>query len=165
MRLPAAVIRGRGWASTDRAEEVAALSAIEGVKFVDGSLNLIAGVPVWLAPDSAVYRNGSQVFWRASLDGLSVMIGRWTSGCPAHVFEIFAGVRLRDALNLQDGDIVNLDIPDEIVSSPGPSLRDRLIWNLFWKFRERLIYRDGFYMTLMHNRTVRGYAWRSMQKE
>jgi hypothetical protein len=158
------VVSGRGWASKDRLEETCALAAIEGQPFVQGSLNLIAKKPIWLDVESAIYRQGTHIFWRASLEGLPVVIGRWLSGCPAHVFEVFASVRLRDSLMLKDGDIVTLEIPEASVAKRDASWVNRMVWNLFWRFRERHIYRDGFYLSLISSRFVRPYAWRGMQR-
>lgn|SRR5574337_605178 len=163
MQLHATVASGRGWALKDRAEDVAELSAIEGRQFVNGSLNLVAHVPVWLNADFAMYKRGTWLFWRALLENVPVVIGRWTSGCPAHVFEIYAAVRLRDALKLEDGHVVKLTIPDQIVSITEVSVWNRVIWSLFWKYRERLIYCDGLYMAILRTRVIRRYAWRSMQ--
>lgn len=163
MKIRAVVTSGRGWATKDRIDDIAAISAIDGKTFVNGSLNLIATRPVWLEAGSAIYRKNSQIFWHASLEGMPVVLGRWLSGCPAHVFEIFAPVRLRDALHLQDGDSVDLEISDEIISRSAATCRDLLVWNVFWKYRERLVYRDGLYMSLFRSRAIRWYASRSMQ--
>ena len=159
----ARVTSGRGWASRTRGDDVAKLAALNGATFVDGSLNLISSGPVWLDARSAIYRNGSQIFWRASLEGMPVVLNRWAS-CPAHVFEIFASVHLRNTLGLKDGDTVRLEMADEIISPSDASLLNRMIWNFFWKYRENQIYRDGPYPSLLRSRFMRGYTWRSMQR-
>lgn len=161
--LRAKVTSGHGWAAQMRAGDVAKLSAINGEKLIDGSLNLISSSPVWLNARSAIYRNGSQIFWRASLEQMPVVLNRWAS-CPAHVFEIFASVHLRSALGLRDGNIVHLEIADEIISPSDASLLNRMVWSFLWKYREKQIYRDGIYPSILRNRFVRGYTWRSMQR-
>lgn len=163
MFVVAAVTSGYGWASRDCDEEIAALSAMDGAQFVAGSLNLVGSSPVWLDIRSASYRNGIRTFWRARLEGIPVMIERSLGNHPAHVFEIFATVRLRDALRVKDGDAVTLDIPTEIVSVEHASLWGRLVWNIFWRYRERSIYRNGLYTRVLRSRVIRRYAWRSMQ--
>lgn len=163
MLLRAKITSGRGWASQTRADDVETLGAIYGGKFVDGSLNLIGSKPVWLKARSAIYRNGSQMFWRASLEGTPVVLNRWAS-CPAHVFEVFATVHLKSAFGLKDGDAVSLEIPDEAVSRSDASLLNMVIWHLFWKFREKQFYRDGIYLSFLQSQFVKGYTWRSMQR-
>lgn len=158
------VVSGRGWASEDRTEDTKVLAALEGHPFVEGSLNLIASRPVWLDAESAIYKRGTHIFWRASFGGLPVVIGRWLSGCPAHVFEIFAEVRLRETLNLRNGDAVTLQIPEKSVDLSEESWVNRMVWGVFWRFRERLVYRDTIYTMLVSSRLVRRYAWRGMQR-
>jgi hypothetical protein len=145
------------------APHVAALSALSGTPFVDGSLNLVHDAPVWLNADAAFYRNEGFIFWRASLEGIPVVVNRWSS-CPAHIFEVFAPVQLRSALSLENGDVVRLEVADEIVSRSDASLKSRAVWYLFWKFRERLFY-DDRYLSLMRSRWVGPYTWRSMQQQ
>jgi len=146
-----------------RVDDVASISMIEGVEFVQGSLNLVSNTPVWLDAGSAIYKSGAQLFWRASLEGTPVILNRWVGGCPVHVFEVFAAVRLRDVLGLEDGDAVNLEIPDEIVSRSDASLLGRLLWQLFWRYRTRQIYHDGGYLTFVRSRAMSRYTWRTMQ--
>lgn len=94
---------------------------------------------------------------------MPVVINRWPE-CPAHVFEIYATAHLRSALGLMDGTIVHLEIPCDIISWPDASLLNRTVWHFFWKFRENQVYRDGIYLSLLRNRFVSRYTWRSMQR-
>ena len=164
LRLGAFVTSGRGLATDARRDDLKELSKLCGIAFVSGSLNLVSKRPVWLVPGSAIYRKGSFIFWEASLGGLPVVIGRWLSGCPAHVFEVFAAQRLRDKLDLHDGDRVILEIPMNIISPDQSTLWAKTIWTLFWKFREGQVYKDGRYWKLITSSNVWGYTWRGMQR-
>lgn len=162
--VKAVVTRGHGWATRSQADDVVRLGEIDGATFVDGSLNLIGKVPVWLDINAAVHRTSEWAYWRASLRGMPVVIGRWLSGCPAHVFEIFAPVRLRQAFNLRDGDELELCIPSSSIATKQASWRNRLVWYGFWRFRERAVYSDGIYSRIVHSRPVWSRAWRSSQR-
>ena len=164
LRIPTFVTSGRGLATDVRRDDVDKLSELYGFRFVNGSLNLLSKRPLWLDPSSAIYRSGLCIFWDASLDGLPVVVGRWLSGCPAHVFEIFAAQKLRDELALRDGDRVTLDIPRNVVSSDQSTFRAKTVWALFWKFREGQVYRDGKYRKLVSSPRIAGYSWRGMQR-
>lgn len=164
LKVRAVVTRGHGWATRSQAEDVVRLGEIDGVAYVDGSLNLIGRAPVWLDTAVAVHKTAEWAYWRATLHGMPVVIGRWLSGCPAHVFEIFAPVRLREAFNLRDGDALELCIPQASVAAANASLRNRLVWYGFWRFRERAVYGDGMYSRIVHSRLVQRYAWRSSQR-
>lgn len=163
MLIRARVTSGRGWAAKCRVQEIASLSEMEGTQIFPGSLNLIGSSPVWLDVNSAVYRRGSQVFWRGRFEGMPVLINRWSS-CPAHVFEVFAAVRLRTLFELSDGDVVNLEFADELISLSSGSPIDRLVWYAFWKFRENQIFRDGKYLALLRSRKISPHTWRGMQR-
>lgn len=154
---------GHGWASLGLADDVAKLAATVGAPLVDGTLNLISKTPVWLDARAAIYRNGSRLFWRASLEGMPIVLHRFST-CPAHVFEILATVHLRNAFGLKDDDVVHLEIPDDAVSRSDASLLNRLVWNFFWKYRENHIYRDGIYRSFLLSRFASAYTWRSMQR-
>ena len=164
LRLNTFVTSGRGLATDARRDELRQLERLWETTFVSGSLNLLSRKPIWLDPDSAIYRNGLAIFWNASLNGLPVVIGRWLSGCPAHVFEVFAPLRLRDALALRDGDRVILEISKSIVSTAQSTLWAKFVWALFWKFRERQVYRDGRYLRLVSSHRIAGYSWKGMQR-
>ncbi len=164
LRIGTFVSSGRGLATEARQDDLKELSELCGIAFVSGSLNLLSKRPVWLVPEYAIYRKGSFIFWEASLGGLPVVIGRWLSGCPAHVFEVFAAQRLRDKLALRDGDGVTLEISRNIVSLDQSTLWAKTVWALFWKFRENQVYSDGKYWKLVTNSKVWGYAWRGMQR-
>jgi hypothetical protein len=144
-------------------DHVAALSEISGTPFVGGSLNLVSDVPVWLDARAAFYRSEGHIFWRASLEGVPVVLNRWSS-CPAHIFEVFAPVQLRSALGLDDGHVVRLEVSDEIVCQSDASFRNKTVWYLFWKYREKLFYHDA-YLSLLRSRWVGPYTWRSMQRQ
>lgn len=162
--IPATVTGGRGIASARGVDDMQALSAIYGKRFVAGSLNLVSNIPVWLKPQSAIYRTGASLFWRASLEGVPVVIARWAQ-CPAHVFEICATVHLRTALGLRDGEVARLEIPDDIISRSDATLLSKVVWGLCWRFRESQIYRDGRYFSFMRSRKMLRYAWRSLQPD
>lgn len=164
LTVRAVVTRGHGWATRSQAEDVARLAEISGTTYVDGSLNLIGKSPVWLDARAAIHTTAEWAYWRASLRGMPVVIGRWLSGCPAHVFEIFAPVRLREAFNLRDGDALELCIPRGATASADASWRNRLVWYGFWRFRERAVYGDGVYSRFVHSRLVGSYVWRSSQR-
>ncbi len=164
LRVFTFVTSGRGLATDARRDDLKELSKLCGIQFVSGSLNLLSKSPVWLVPESAIYRKGSFICWEASLDGSPVIIGRWLSGCPAHVFEVFAAQRLRDSLALRDGDGVTLEISSSLVSADQSTLWAKTVWILFWKFREGQVYKDGKYWKLITSSKVWGYTWRGMQR-
>lgn len=160
----ATVSHGLGWASKYLRTDIAMLSVIEGNAFVAGSLNLVSRMPVWLDVDAAFYRGERWAYWHANLNKSPVVLGRWLGGCPAHVFEIFSWLRLRETFALKDGDTVSLELPEDALFSSDSHSRDILIWNLFWRFRERQFYHHGAYRRLMLSRMLQRYTWRSMQR-
>ena len=149
-KIQAFVLGGRGIASEIRADETQEISRKFGLSLINGSLNLISKSPVWLDTDRAIYTNGNgHFYWRASLNGIPVIVNRWIRRCPVHIYEVFAEEHLRSRFGLVDGDAVTLEISNDIVDKErNSSALNRLVWYLAWRGRERFAYRDGFYTGL-----------------
>jgi hypothetical protein len=158
------VSSGRGICATERAGDVKAISERLGMHLQPGSLNLVTKRPIYLAGSEAVYWDGTyNRYWKGWLCGLPVLINRWQS-CPAHVFEIFAEVRLRDAFDLFDGEAVPLHIDAQAVAQDrSNSATNRMVWTVLWKWRERRFFSDDRYAWLLTRSAFRKYAWRSLQ--
>lgn len=164
--VKAVVVPGRGIAAKARAPEVEALCRIRSTSLVSGSLNLVSKKPVWLDLNTAFFasEHSRHFFWDAWLNGTPVILNRWI-GCPVHVFELFAQDRLRVKHNLRDGDEVTLTLPISSISSPNMScLKNRLVWYLVWRGREKHYYIDGWYTKCLRwESKSRDFQWRSRQ--
>lgn len=148
MKFPAFVVSGRGMASKLRRDDVTHLSQNLGITLVPGSMNLVCHQPVWLNTTKSIYRNEQgHFYWNAQLNGYPVLVSRWSGSCPVHVLEVYSEEHLRSRFALNDGDAVSIEIPDETVDLDATrSILNRVIWNLVWRGREALAYRDGRYL-------------------
>ena len=161
--ITAFVTSGRGIASSARVSEIEELSELKRSQLIHGSLNLISTRPVWLNPETAIFTNGDQFYWDACLNDFPVIVNRW-SGCPVHVYEVFATECLRDKWNLADGDPVSLSFPIKaICSAKTASVAHNFIWRAVWRWREKQYYADGAYSRLMCHGPLRHCTHRSRQ--
>jgi len=165
IHIDATVTSGRGIATKERASDVLQISKEHNIPLINGSLNLTSKKPLWLEPEHAIFQKDGHAYWPAWIEGVPILINRWSGLCPVHVFEVFAGEMLREKFNLNDGDTVTISLPQKYQSlKRGVSLRDRLVWYAVWRGREQHIYRDGRYLRLIRIGNLRQYIWRSLQK-
>lgn len=159
------VLGGRGNASRDRSVDVKELSERLSISLIDGSLNLAGTIPVWLDPEKAIYTNGkSHFYWKAHLNRCPVILNRWSTGCPVHIYEIFSEEHLRSKFGLSDGDPVVLEISTEIIDGErDSSILNRLVWYLVWWRREQLAWQDGIYSGFLRHRVIRRMTRRVYQ--
>ena len=148
-------------ASSLRSEEIAKLSKLRGLDLLNGSLNLVGTSPVWLDTCHALYSSGKgNFYWEACLEGIPIILNR--GGFPAHIFEVFSENHLRSVLNLQDGDVVTISIPLEIINAKeNARLRNRMIWYAVWSRRETFYYKSDGYLAFL--KLFGEYLWRSNQ--
>ena len=146
--VSAIVVSGRGMATKLRSHEIAELSLLVGTTFVSGSLNLVAKKPLWLDSRIAIYSsNDGHLYWPAFLEGVPVIVNRWKWDCPAHIYEIYANTKLREALKLDDGDEVHLSLDKSILDSKRNRSKVNIIsWYLIWFCREKLYYSSNKYL-------------------
>jgi hypothetical protein len=162
--LRALVTKGRGIASKLRSSELGEISEKFGLKFVQGSLNLVSREPLWLDTQKCFFISGTHCYWHARLNGIPIVLNRWIGGCPVHVFEIFSEAHLRSLFNLADGDQVRLEIPLDCVHAPSNNTRlNRVLWYLAWLGRERCFYADGWYLNLVSHSQFRPFLRRTYQ--
>ena len=162
----ARVFSGRGVSSTMRARDVAHIASTYSIPLRNGSLNLAATSPLWLDTRQAIYVSEDQhYFWPARLNGFDVILNRWASTCPVHIFEIFSVEHLRSKFGLADGDSVMLEVSRTLLDQVSScSWRSALIWYLVWRGRERHVYRDGLYRKAALSRTIHTTTWRAYQQ-
>lgn len=77
---------------------------------------------------------------------VDIVVRRWRS-CPLHVLEVYSAGKLRDALNLKDGDKIELEIDLDFIASV--SLRQAFFWYLFWWRRETYFYQSDAYLRFL----------------
>jgi hypothetical protein len=162
--IPAFVVSGRGIAASLRAEDVSLINEMHNLRVIDGSLNLLSKAPIYLDPDAAFLRGAWHFFWYAAIGDVPVIVNRWKSDCPAHVFEVFSDRHLRSALKLRENSQVILKIPKTCIDHKRTSaFRFRAAWYLLWRGRERMIYRDGWYMSVTTSALRKPFFWRAYQ--
>jgi hypothetical protein len=147
--LEGQVACGRGLAAPELMALRDQVQAIVKEPLCPGSLNLVLKRPVRFVDAAGfAFDLNYRTLWRASLNGIDVWIYRWRES-PLHIVEVLSSVRLRERLNLQNGDTVTLRIGRAKIGK----LRylERLIWALLWAGRRRWFYLYKFYS----NRTVR----------
>lgn len=162
--ITASVVRGRGLATSRRADDVASLDRMLSCSLSPGSLNLVARTSLWLDSTKAIFRSPDGCcYWRGWLNDFPVLINRW-SGCPAHIFEIFSDENLRSKLGLRDGVRVWLAGEENIVDSVRTrSMKHRVAWFLAWKGREAAFYRSPSYVRVVQDSIWTRRLWPANQ--
>jgi hypothetical protein len=128
-------------------ENARAIRCSLGDGLVEGSLNIILKRPLMLKRDSAIVTQFSrqappQLEWPGQLNGTDVWLHRWHNA-PLHVMEVLSAVRLRQHLDLADGDKVFISIRQCDIGRIAPV--GWLTWILFWFGRTRWTYtRDSY---------------------
>lgn len=140
----ASVVSGRGIARDHVAAEYNDFRQATGEELFLGSLNLVLAEPVLLNRDTAVSTGDSgRLLWQARLQGMSVWVYRYANA-PLHVAEILSPVKLRDALDLTDGDTVDIVLSKRDIVPL--SRRRQAAWRLLWRGRGHWAYqRDWYY--------------------
>src|SRR6185437_10804648 len=122
--LSVRVTSGRRRASRELLGWAGQLEGFAGEKLQPGSLNVYLDRPLRLCKAGALrFDGGGRMLWRASLNGLPVLLYRWRE-CPFHIIEILSAVDLRTQFGLRDGDAVT-----------SPSSRRRSTLSLPWSAR------------------------------
>lgn len=165
VEVDAVVVTGRGMAAKLRSSDTTELSKLLGLTLVSGSLNLVAKKPLWLNSKLAVLSTEQgHLYWKATLEGLPVIVNRWKGDCPAHIYEIYADVRLREALNLHDNGKVRLSLDELIVDNhTSKSFLHIISWCLTWRYREKKYYRSNEYLKWVKRKPISKFTWRSVQ--
>ncbi|MFK5951356.1 MAG: hypothetical protein QM500_21585 [Methylococcales bacterium] len=164
--IKAQVISGRGLASSTRKNSTARLSKHLNINLVDGSLNLVSKQPLWLKKETAIYTDKKRhLYWHATLNGTPVIINRWIGDCPVHIFEVYANKKLRDLLDLKDGDTIKLSVDPYILDkNKNSSLKYIITWYLIWFGRETLYYKSLGYLRFLRRKPLNLYSWRAFQR-
>ncbi len=161
--LKCKVTAGRGQARTERQYEIKSIEKLKNISLVQGSLNLIANTPIYFNESANVYRYNEHMFFEGKLNDTPVFVNRW-KGAPAHIFEIFATQHLRKSLALHNGQTVNLAIPSLCLDNRrNQNIKNKLIWIIYWKFRESLFYSSKYYPYFMRTKWRARYGWRANQ--
>lgn len=161
--IRASVTSGRGLASVRMAHDIETINRILGLSLRKGSLNLVSRRPIWFDPQSAIFRHGTQHFWKGCLNEEPVILNRWT-GCPAHVFEIFGKEHFRSKFNLVDGNVVCLSGEKRILDeTKNASVKSRLAWYALWGCRETMYYKSDLYLEMQSRPYIRRRFWRAFQ--
>ena len=140
------VISGRGTASKTKTFTAEVIDFF-GEPPVHGSLNLALEKPVRFDPEQVEFPGGKRAFfWAGEIEGMRCLITR-AKGHPLHIIEIAAPCKLRDKYQLHDEDWFELKVSRDIVVEDLP-WSTRVIWNIFWRFRE-CWYASKTYRTLI----------------
>lgn len=87
------------------------------------------------------------MLWSAKINGVGVWVYRWQH-TALHVVEIISKLRLKDHINIGDGEKVYLYLDDEQVTSI--PLLEQVTWSLVWVGRKRWVYtRDRYDFRLL----------------
>lgn len=143
IEIEGTVVSGRGEASRRLVDAAAELKSITNEALIPGSLNVVLGRPVWLAPDRAIaFAHGRWLLWRGWLNGLPVWLFRW-SIAPLHIVEILSSFHLRSTFNLRDGHQVRIKLDiDQLRPVPWPA---KFAWALIWAGRKTWCYSNDAY--------------------
>lgn len=142
-RIQGSVASGRGLGRTYLAAHATELDRLLGLTLYPGSLNVLLKRPVRFRQDRAIsVDNGLWYFWPGRLNGREVWLYRWKRA-PLHVIEIVAPVNLRSQLELDDGDVVDIDTDENHVSAV--SLSARCAWATVWLGRSTWYYSSDRY--------------------
>lgn len=165
MLINAKVVSGRGMATDRRSGDIAELSRQLGISLINGSLNLVSLKPTWLDSKSAIYiGKKGHMYWHATLEGMPVIVNRCRGDCPAHIYEIYASSRLRDALNLKDNSTVQISLnKDTLNSEENKSIKHKITWYILWFGRETLYYKSNKYISFLRKKPICNYTWRATQ--
>ena len=127
--------------------------------FFPGSLNLILDKPIMLEHGKAYKFANRYLLWEGMLNNEAVYFMRWNT-CPLHVIEVLSSNNLRNRLNLEDGDEINLRINCDYISRL--TIQNKIAWWVLWKKREPLYYLSDPYCNILRKyaflRYLRGLA-------
>lgn len=146
-------MNGRGLSNNSLKFLFPKIDEVLNCKVYRGTLNIYTNRPIIIDWKYNLIRNPeSRLFFNAQINGVPCILTRWNSA-PLHVFEIIACVKLRDWLNLDQYDEVEITIDEHKIQKTPIFLV--LLWNIYWKKREYLFYTNWYkYLvdkTLLHN--------------
>jgi riboflavin kinase, archaea type len=144
--LVGTVDSGRGRARQHLSEHAQVLARYLGAPPVPGSLNLVLRQPVGFDFQQCRVVCNGRFFWAASVAGVPALAYRW-KGCPLHIVEMVAAVRLRSQLAADDGDEVSIIVE----GTRSLTLKQYISWWILWGLR-----RDSYYKS---NRPVTRFKW------
>lgn len=145
-QVKAIVVSGRGIAS-ERVETLHKNLVINDRPLFPGTLNLIAKEPIVFKQDTAENGITSRFhFYSILLNGTECWVRSYPQ-CPLHILEVVLDVNLRENLQLNDGDEVQLEIAKKAIKPIG--FMTNLLWILAWKGREFWFYRFNWYPKLI----------------
>lgn len=144
--LSCEVISGRGKAKTSLSDLVNIEN--EKLEIYPGSLNLVAKLPIRLDDSKAFFINkdGKRKFWKCQLNDVDAFIYRWPS-CPLHIFEIVSLEKLRDRMELDDGDCVYLKVQFDNIDKL--HWLEKFSWILLYFKREKWYYNKKNYFIFL----------------
>lgn len=139
------VASGRGNARRHIHEHAEELRLLTAERLVPGSLNVLLDAPLSLSNQTALrFADGRRLLWPATLERVPVWLYRWEHA-PLHVVEVLAETRLRDRLELQDGDEVEIEIEECHVQPLTPARH--IAWLALWAGRKDWAYtHDRYYL-------------------
>ncbi len=142
MRILGKAVVGRGQADRSLASYRLKIEEALGNAPHPGSLNLVLRQPIVLDPQRAIgASDGKRWFWLAQCAATPCLLTRWR-GCPLHVVEVVAAVRLRDLEG--EAGALQIDVDNDLLL-PVP-LTNRLFWVLLWAGRQHWFYASDRYL-------------------
>jgi len=138
------VTSGRGNARKHIAENAHEIRLLINEVLFPGSLNLILERPLFFSNATALrFANTQRLLWPGKLNQVPVWFYRWQQ-TPLHVLEVLSGTKLRDRLNLKDGDVIEIEI-DQMHVTP-ITRTSHLAWLALWAGRADWAYtHDRYY--------------------
>ncbi len=136
------VISGRniGASMIERSKE--RIKDILGTEPYAGTLNVVMDNPFLFRLASQIDEKGKQFAIYCSVEGIACLIYRWR-GAPLHVVEIIAPMHLRSALNLKEGQRIDIIVPKDKMLPP--STWRWCLWRLFYQQRLHVYYDDDMH--------------------
>lgn len=147
-RIDVRFVEGRGKAKHSLKDAFKEIADRFEINIFPGSLNLVAKTPIFLKRSLCFYVSDDceRFFWKAKLNEKDVLIYRWKE-CPAHIFEIISELELKDEVQKKDNNILITD--NESIYNNYSIFWEKLIWRLFWKYREASYYKDSGYFYIL----------------
>ena len=136
MSLRGRAISGRGTASKRKVAAKSPISDFFGELPAPGTLNVALDRPIRFDPEKVAFPRDDSYYWAAEINGTRCLISR-RKGHPLHIVEILSPYRLREKFQLKNGDSLEVRVPFSLIFDM--SWKAKVIWNVFWK------YRNGWY--------------------
>lgn len=119
--VQAVVVSGMGTLTTRKSKEGEASRRDEiarrtGIVKVPGSLNLRSAEPLWFKRRDGIRWSHGYLF-HARVNSVHVVVNKQLKriATQPHLMHVYSSVRLRDELNIVDGSVVEVEIPEGVL--------------------------------------------------